>query len=236
MDLCKDNEMSHYASEKVPPCQKRQWKEEWRNILQTCQSHQNILRFFTACSCDPNNTIIISEQCDEDLETYIKNKCVSSGKATDEKTRMHFQTLMDLLQGIAQGVQHLHCNGIIHCKIKRSCVLLSKNSKNLLTAKLGRFIYSKKINKNGIQISRKIETSKNEAAYAAPECWGKKTFWSKSSDVFAFGILMYYALTGGMHPFGQTSTDPEIVDNLKNEKNKTEVCSSETAAKRVHGV
>ena len=160
---------------------------------------------------------IISELCDEDLETYIKNISESFGKTTAEKTQSHFQSLMDLLQGIAQGVQHLHRNGIIHCNIKPSSVLLFNYTKNQYTAKLGRFAYSKKIDKNGIQIFRELET--DDGIYAAPEC-RENNFWSKSSDVFAFGIVMYYALTGGMHPFGPTSDKPKIVDNLKNEKTK----------------
>ena len=221
LDLYEDNEMSLYAGEKVLPRQIGDWKKEWRIILQIGQTNQNILRYFTACSCNPKNTIIISELCDEDLETYIKN--------TAERAPM------DLLQGIAQGVQHLHCNGIIHCNIKPSSIFLSKNSKNQIKAKLGRFVYSKKIDKNGIQISPSIKTDMNNGIYVAPECC-KDEFWSKSSDVFALGILMYYALTRGMYPeFVQTNGRRKTVNSLQNEKAEPKFAHLRRLQKRCTG-
>ena len=113
--------MSHYVGERVAPRQ----IDQWRNILQIGQSNQNVLRYFTVCSCNPKNTTIISELCDQDLETYIKN----IGE------NLHFPNSLDLLQGIAQGVQHLHRNGIIHCNIRPSSVLLFSHTKNQHTAK-----------------------------------------------------------------------------------------------------
>ena len=68
-------------------------------ILKQVRSHQNVVKFISACTCDTtiNKIAIFMELCDKNLEEFIKNKHIrplthlASGESTSyTKTQLYF--------------------------------------------------------------------------------------------------------------------------------------------------
>ena len=202
---------SFYAGEerKKKRKQDKKWFEMELSILKTIENRENIVRYFTACThaCGNfRNRTILMEVRDGNLGEYIQNKKIfllqpmlRSNSIAWERAQSCFGTNKTLLlvRDAVRGLQHLHDKGIIHRNIRPSTVLIFRTNQNQSTAKLGGFNYSTKLTQD-YDRSPKFFTSKAAAKYMAKECHQNK--WSKSSDVFALGILLYYAVTKN-HPF-----------------------------------
>ena len=77
------------------------------------------------------------------------------------------------------------------------------------------------------QLEKKVKNLSLECeparTYMASECYDKENIGSRESDIFAFGILTYYTLTKGGHPFkfsirqkwDQDRVDETIASNIK---------------------
>ena len=219
-----------YIGEKNSQIQEEYSKSKLHQVVNQLQSHQNVVTYLTTCKCNPMDIAIITEYWEGDLETCIREKCIIPltlthfGKRSSKKDQQDFfeKICLDLLQQTTQGLRYLHENDIIHCDVRPSNVFLFKYSKNKIVAKLGGLTHSKKL-KAGSHVSitsKAIKINGQAAMYIAPECWSDKC-WSKSSDVFALGILMYNTLSIGKHPFGEVSSISKIKSNIqKNAKPK----------------
>ena len=144
------------------------------------------------------------------------------------KARSYFKNnLLDLLHQTTKGLNYLHKKNIIHRNIKPSSVLLIEIPLGKTVAKLGEFGSSVKLEtsipyKSFATINAK---SWSEEMYKAYECLvPREPQWSKASDVFALGILIFYALSRN-HPFGLISQQTEIITKIrnKNDPNFTEL-------------
>ena len=130
-----------------------------------------------------------------------------------------------MLRQTAQGLKHLHDNDVIHRIIQPSNVFLIRTSQNKTVAKLGGFRYCKKCSSKKTDDSAKED--KTALMYMASEC--NEGIWSKKSDMFALGILIYYTLTEGDHPFedprprsAQSRVEVYIASNIKKQNSNLE--------------
>ena len=206
------------------------WKEELC-LLKRIGSHENIVRFFICCTFDDLSVRKLTELCDASLEVYIEakkknceltpltqyysDKKIKSPKNPKEYFLPYNEDLpieLDLLHQTAKGLKYLHDNDIIHRNIQPSNVLLTRTSQNITVAKLGGFQYSCQLEEPVANI------------YMATECHEGK--WTKESDIFSYGILTYYTLTEGSHPFKFSirrkwcidKVEEKIISNIKEKK------------------
>ena len=224
VNLYHDQEGSLFAGKrKIKISGSNCWKNEL-NILKSVDNHQNIIRYFTTCSYGgDNSTTIIMELCDGNLEEYILDLVISpltqlrSTKQSSVKAQSYFKSKsLDLLYQVTKGIQFLHKNNIVHCCVEPSNVLLKRTFQNNTIAKLGGFGHS--INLCSFNVSC-FPTSEIEISspYVASECFSRGE-WSRSSDIYAFGVLIYHTLSGGKYPIKLNSFFFEIKNNQENVK------------------
>ena len=225
--LYRDQTGSFYAGkEKGKFGNNELWKSELR-MLKSVRSHQNIVRFFTTCNCfNHSNCTIIMELCDGNLEEYVNDSeiipltLLNQDKQPEKiKARSYFKNnLLNLLHQTTKGLNYLHKKNIIHCNIKLSSVLLIESPVGKTVAKLGELGFSKKLETSIVSKSFATPngTSRSEEMYKAYECLvPREPRWSKASDVFALGILIFYALSRN-HPFGLTNQQTAITTKIRN--------------------
>ena len=239
----KDEHDSYFGEEIMPENNLEQQQKKNLLFLQRIGSNENIVRFFMCCTFLDNSVRNLTELCDANLEVYLEaikcnkkiipltHQCYSDKKDNsthDPRTyfKPHSDDLpmrLDLLRQTARGLQYLHDSDIIHRNIHPSKVLLTCTSQNKTVVKLGGFRYSKKLKPDCSHYEEKIDNkdAKPVQIYMAKECLtslsDKKGTWSKKSDIFAFGILTYYTLTSGKHPFDSSkhpSSDEEKMEKM----------------------
>lgn len=189
--------------------------------------HPNILRCF-ALEEDSNFVYMALELCATSLARLVDPVVDENGessnapqgeidfKCVDEETNYPTADCMRILYDVVAGLSALHEQGIVHRDLKPQNVLITANGRGKI-ADMG---LAKRLN---ISEGTSFEThvaggpSANNAAgtsgWQAPErlSQGRQ---SRSVDIFSLGCLMYYALTGGSHPFGdRLERDSNVLAN-----------------------
>jgi serine/threonine protein kinase len=112
----------------------------------------------------------------------------------------------DWLHQMAQGVEHIHSNRLVHRDIKPQNILLSKNSDGRVVLKISDFGFCKPTSIRGSYTqSAEIRGTRN---YMAPELLlliekGIDERGNIASDVFSLGCVFFKFLARGVHPFGE---------------------------------
>lgn len=166
------NDISSYSKEKLT---------EYSNHFNVINklNHPSILKYtgYSPIDFNKNNQPVFTME----LSTYNRffDKLNSIGT--------EYRKLI-IIYGIASAMSYLHSHNIIHCDLSLNNILLDNN----LYPKLTGFNFSKVISKES---SKKNRFSKynGSSAYFAPEIFTRKEY-SKSSDVYAFGILFFNVL------------------------------------------
>ena len=238
--LYKGENGTYFAAKDMSKRAAKQLLDDDLRFFRGIEGHENIVRCFVHCTFKEESVTKLMEVGDGNLEEFISDRDIlplkqlySEDQQTIKATK-HFRDhscndlplRLDLLLQTAQGLKYLHDNRIIHRNIQPSNVLLIRTSQNKTVAKLGGFQHSRKwTGKTRLQDSELVEifsngiTAETKAAqmYMSNECHKGK--WSRASDIFAFGILIYYTLTAKhRHPFytGQGKIDIETAkENIK---------------------
>eukprot|EP01012_Entosiphon_sulcatum_P046271 TRINITY_DN6209_c0_g1_i1.p1 TRINITY_DN6209_c0_g1~~TRINITY_DN6209_c0_g1_i1.p1 ORF type:complete len:752 (-),score=141.34 TRINITY_DN6209_c0_g1_i1:11-2266(-) len=112
--------------------------------------------------------------------------------------------LLHVIQGVLDGVAHLHSLGYVHCDLKPSNVLL-KRVLGRIEAKLSDFGISKLLpqNQQGCPVSMQTLDMNTVGSFGwmAPELLRKGAQKNTSIDIYSLGLLIFYCLTDGYHPF-----------------------------------
>lgn len=120
--------------------------------------------------------------------------------------------LLNIMRDIVSGVFHLHELGIIHRDLKPQNVLIIKQG--FARAKLSDMGISKRL---PIDVSSLTQNSTGggSSGWQAPEQLQNER-QTRSVDLFTLGCLLFFCLTGGQHPFGDSfERDMNIVKNQK---------------------
>ena len=224
-NVYKDGNDFHFAGENLSEHNKP--RKDDLSILREIGSHQNIVRIFICFSVENKSAqklIILTEICGANLKDYI------TAKQGGEKT-MDFRPFcgdglplhLDLLHQTTQGLKYLHDKRIIHRNIHPSNVLLI-TSQNKTVAKLGGFRYCEQLHDLKEEC---ISLQATTVTFMARECHQQR--WSRRSDIFALGILMYYTLTNGEHPFDFSSATTNINAITRNQVIKKNIMNEEDA-------
>lgn len=120
------------------------------------------------------------------IEEYAANGSLENLVFNEYKT-INNSTKMIILYGIAKGMKEIHQENIIHGNLKPSNILLDENNYPLISD-IG---YKK-------DCSYQDNVDKDDFLYSAPEIVlsNGEIDYCKKSDVFSFGMLIYYILTG----------------------------------------
>ncbi len=179
--------------------------------------HPNVVRCF-AMEEDQEFIYLALERCVGTLADALSTKegrskfvTVKDGIATPTPYAMQIS------EDIGRGLAALHEQGIVHRDLKPHNVLLSDTGK----AKLSDMGLSKRL----IAEQASFETlgaAGGSPGWQAPEQLALRagktegTRQTAAVDVFSFGLLLHYCLTGGLHPYGEgVERDAAILRNRR---------------------
>ncbi|XP_008440915.1 serine/threonine-protein kinase/endoribonuclease IRE1a-like isoform X1 [Cucumis melo] len=121
--------------------------------------------------------------------------------------------LLKLMRDIVAGLEHLHELGIIHRDLKPQNVLIVKQQS--ICSKLSDMGISKRLPANVSSLGHRA-TGCGSSGWQAPEqlLHGRQT---RAIDLFSLGCVLFFCVTGGRHPFGDSlERDVNIVNNKMN--------------------
>nr|XP_023889873.1 serine/threonine-protein kinase/endoribonuclease IRE1a isoform X1 [Quercus suber]XP_023889874.1 serine/threonine-protein kinase/endoribonuclease IRE1a isoform X2 [Quercus suber]POE64243.1 serine/threonine-protein kinase/endoribonuclease ire1a [Quercus suber] len=211
--------------------------KEIQNLIASDQ-HPNIVRWYGVeydqdfvylslerCTCSLDDLIQIYSDCSQN-QVFNKNKAARAMieyKARLESVKNIFPDLnlwkanghpsplsLKLMRDVVSGLVHLHELGIIHRDLKPQNVLIIKERS--LCAKLSDMGISKRLVGDMSSLGHHA-TGCGSSGWQAPEqlLHGRQT---RSVDLFSLGCLLFFCITGGRHPFGDSlERDINIVKN-----------------------
>ncbi|QCX38349.1 hypothetical protein FF125_07855 [Aureibaculum algae] len=130
------------------------------------------------------------------------------------KTAPSQKVIDSIIQDILKGVDYLHSEGVIHRDLKLGNVLVSKNRKGKLIAKITDFGISRDVLEDQT-INQSLTEGVGTPHYMSPEQFFKRKFGldgeiSERTDIWAIGVVIYRLLTGKL-PFGDSNKDYEQI-------------------------
>ncbi|XP_043202788.1 serine/threonine-protein kinase/endoribonuclease IRE1-like [Amphibalanus amphitrite] len=108
---------------------------------------------------------------------------------------------MAILRDSSIALEWLHGQTIIHRDIKPSNILLVKNKRGETVAKLADFGVSKDLTTSKWTMSGTVGTQ----GWMAPEVIADEQETPGAADVFSLGLVFFYVLSKGRHPFFKTA-------------------------------
>eukprot|EP00818_Percolomonas_sp_WS_P000322 CAMPEP_0117441936 /NCGR_PEP_ID=MMETSP0759-20121206/3890_1 /TAXON_ID=63605 /ORGANISM="Percolomonas cosmopolitus, Strain WS" /LENGTH=1022 /DNA_ID=CAMNT_0005233803 /DNA_START=292 /DNA_END=3360 /DNA_ORIENTATION=+ len=148
-------------------------------------NNQHVVKPF-GVSFEDRYAMVVMEWCITDLGNYIRSNTLN----ISAKVRMLVQ--------IAQAMSAIHQEGIIHRDLKPRNILIQENG----IVKIIDFGISRDDSSSSSLVRKNIQ---NNFLYVAPELYvdvkpgaaqSKEDPFTKVSDVYAFGMIMYFILTG----------------------------------------
>ena len=111
-----------------------------------------------------------------------------------------------MLRQVLMGLAFLHEKNITHCDLKPANIFISSPScsSDRPVMKLGNFGIHRNIKKGPLW---KQAGSK---CWMAPEVY-QATEWITSMDLFSYGCVVAFSLSGGKHPFGSFCKEERII-------------------------
>ncbi|XP_078689374.1 serine/threonine-protein kinase/endoribonuclease IRE1-like [Branchiostoma floridae x Branchiostoma belcheri] len=163
------------------------------NLLRESDEHPHVIRYFCTES-DKQFKYIALELCAATLQQYVQNK----------DFERHGLEPVELLYQAVSGIAHLHSLGIVHRDVKPHNVLISQpNAHGQVKAMISDFGLCKKLAQGRHSFSRRSGAAGTEG-WIAPEMLDDEKRTTCSVDIFSAGCVVYYVLTMGKHPFGDS--------------------------------
>eukprot|EP01117_Protostelium_nocturnum_P016988 TRINITY_DN6823_c0_g1_i1.p1 TRINITY_DN6823_c0_g1~~TRINITY_DN6823_c0_g1_i1.p1 ORF type:complete len:1316 (+),score=310.29 TRINITY_DN6823_c0_g1_i1:1-3948(+) len=144
-------------------------------LLQNLRKHPNIVMFI-GITVPPQPLSLVTEYCGGGgLYQYLRIHDVTDGQK------------MAFIIGIAKGMLHLHCEGIVHRDLAVRNILLSGSNE----PKVSDFGLSRKQESADASVTVSLI---GPLKYMSPEAIQKKEY-SRKSDVFSFGVVIWEIVT-----------------------------------------
>ncbi|XP_056000361.1 uncharacterized protein LOC125657197 isoform X4 [Ostrea edulis] len=154
-------------------------------------SHENILQF-VALSAASYPMAMITEFVRQTLLQYLKTE--------QHWQHISIQTIVGFAAQISNGMDYCHRKKFFHMNLRAENVFMDEHS----VLKIGGLHAAKRADVEPFQIPQK---TRMRTQWASPESLLDNTF-SRHSDVWSFGILLYEMVTFGGLPFsGKTDAD-----------------------------
>ncbi|KAF8360592.1 hypothetical protein PRIPAC_87515, partial [Pristionchus pacificus] len=151
-------------------------------------SDDNVIRYFDS-ETDNLFRYLVLELCIGSLSDYVENRKPEISLTSEE-----------ILRQATKGLSHLHSLKIVHRDLKPSNILFSTRG-GTVRAVISDFGLCKKIkpDMNSLSSGSGIVGS---MGWMSPEAL-KLQSTSFPTDIFSIGLVFYYVLTGGSHPYGE---------------------------------
>ncbi|XP_076253408.1 uncharacterized protein LOC143191856 isoform X2 [Rhynchophorus ferrugineus] len=153
--------------------------------------HKHILHYF-ACDYDDNDLVLATPLCEYNISQYVLLL-----KENADKRPFNLNHI-DIIRQFLNGLAYLHQQPepIVHGNLKPSNIFVDVNG----TVRLGEFGVSK-------ALFKMIEAPKSSLVWVSQETFrmykhANAIECSISSDIQVAGMLLYYIISGGVHPFG----------------------------------
>ncbi|ODV63506.1 bifunctional endoribonuclease/protein kinase IRE1, partial [Ascoidea rubescens DSM 1968] len=174
------------------------------SLLQESDDHPNVIRYF--CSEQSDRFLYIAlELCLANLEDII------------DKKKELFDDPQNILFQMASGLNHLHKLNIVHRDIKPQNILVtnSKTNPNGYRVLISDFGLCKKLEPDQSSF-RGTTAASGTSGWRAPELLteNNQLRLNKGVDIFSLGLVFYFVLASGKHPFGDRySRESNILRN-----------------------
>ncbi|KAL7116445.1 hypothetical protein ACP275_03G005700 [Erythranthe tilingii] len=121
-------------------------------------------------------------------------------------------TLLKLMRDVVCGLAHLHELKIIHRDLKPQNVLVIKD--RAISAKISDMGISKHLDGEMSSLTNHA-TGSGSSGWQAPEQLRQER-QTRAVDLFSLGCILFFCMTGGKHPFGESlERDVNIVNDRK---------------------
>ncbi len=126
----------------------------------------------------------------EDTDAYLAHELVEGETLSaqlERRTRLPWETVLDMSEPIMQAVEYLHSKGIAHGQLQPDKILIAGLSPVLIDVRTDRVT-------SPFRSGQPISPS--DLAMCAPELIDDPTAISNHSDLYAFGAVLFLAITG----------------------------------------
>lgn len=164
------------------PLNNKNFENELKHLQDLNLESKNIVRYVDFAE-DDDFYYLALQLCECDLENYMKehkNKDIA---------------LKKIVEGVFLGLKYLHHAEVIHRDIKPKNVLIDSGN----NVRLADFGLSRKLEEGSTVFTMKAGTRGWEAVETLDP--SGNSGYKKSSDVQVAGMLVYYILSDGKHPF-----------------------------------
>uniref|UniRef100_A0A915L998 Protein kinase domain-containing protein n=1 Tax=Romanomermis culicivorax TaxID=13658 RepID=A0A915L998_ROMCU len=162
--------------------------------MMKCMHHMNVIKFY--------GVITPTQSSSKQLKVLIEYVNQGSLLRLLRKGKVMLRGKYKICLESAQGLAYLHLHGIIHRDIAARNILIQMTAEGVMTVKVSDFGLSRS-DETGrgyeLKTARRLPLK-----WMAPECFEKK-LWTKSSDVWSFGIMAWEVFENGLEPF----SDPQ---------------------------
>ncbi|RXN35461.1 serine threonine- kinase endoribonuclease ire-1-like isoform X1 [Labeo rohita] len=194
--VCEDG--TEVAIKIIPknPKNKKDFENELIHLQDSKLESPYIVRYVT-CAEDKDFYYLANQLCEYDLVDYMEYL-----RQPEQKDRKE-TTLRRIVKEMLLGLQVLHHAGVVHRDIKPSNVLIDKEER----ARLADFGISRKLEDGKTRVYTDRAGTQGWEATEILEQFEQgntelKAHYNQSSDIQVAGMLTYYILSDGKHPFG----------------------------------
>lgn len=126
----------------------------------------------------------------EETDAYLACELIEGetlSSQLERMTRLSWESVLDIAQPIIEGLEYLHSQRIVHGAIELDKIIVAGLSPVLVDVRMDRF-------NTPFRTSRPPTPS--QVATLAPELGGQSNTGSVPADLYAFGVILYQAITG----------------------------------------
>jgi Protein kinase domain len=176
-------------------------RNELRVHASPAVQHERIIALYGASTVAPHYTLVVEYAPYGSLYDLLHSE-----QCSDERAKLTAAVRTQILADVAEALQHLHNNKIVHGDIKSSNALVCNAEYRIKVCDFG----FATVNSSVSTMSNKDPKLCGTAGYIAPEILNGETSSTYRSDVYSYGMVMYEVIAETL-PFAGISV--RAIDN-----------------------